>query len=359
VSDIQNTGKTSAFRARSALHSTALAMTALALALGVSPANSQPAKITLRVADSLPTNHVFSVGIQAWMKRVTERTNGQVVFQHFPHEQLGKRKDMFDIARNGTADITYVLPVDQPGQLARTTVMELPGISALSACGTPVLWKMMQANANEEYLPNGIRPIFALYVGGYEIFSNKDVHRPADIKGMKIRSAGGMQDVTVKALGAVPIPITPPEVYEAVQRKTLDGVLFPWVGMNPYKLQEVTKNGTFGAALGATALIYVIGEKAYQKLPQNVRDVMAKATEEIMPRTTAEQDKTLTDAVADMKKGGMKVTDLSAAERAEWVKALGDVEKSWMDGATKNGVKNPKAVLDARKAFAASTPGCT
>ncbi len=356
--NIKHIGKTLGFRMGAAAQSAVMAtMAVCAVALTAAPASAQAPKIMLRAADSLPTNHVFSVGFQAWMKRVTELTNGQVTFQHYPNEQLGKRKDMFDIARNGTADIAYVLPVDQPGQLARTTVMELPGISALSSCGTPVLWKMMQANANEEYLPNGIRPLFALYVGGYEIFSNKDIRTPADLKGMKIRSAGGVQDVTVKALGAVPIPIASPEVYEAVQRKTLDGVLFPWVGIKPYKMQEVTKNGTFGAALGATALTYVMNERAYQKLPPNVQAAMAKATEEIMPKTTAEQDKTLTDAVAEFKKGGMKVADLTAAERAEWIKALGDVEKNWMDSATKNGVKNPKAVLDARKAFAVSV-GC-
>lgn len=336
----------------------AIAVAAATLAALAWSAHAQPAKITLRAADSLPTTHIFSVGFQAWMKRVTELTNGQVQFQHFPNEQLGKRKDMFDIARNGTADITYILPVDQPGQLARSTVMELPGISSLSACGTPVLWKVLQASANDEYLPNGIRPIMALYVGGYEIFSNKNIRVPADLKGMKIRSAGGVQDVTVKALGSIPIPIASPEVYEAVQRKTLDGVLFPWTGVKPYKMHEVTKNATFGASLGATALTYVINEKAYQKLPQNVRDAMAKAAEEVMPRTTAEQDKTLTDVVAEMKKVGMKVNELTPAERADWARALGDVEKNWMDAATKNGVKDPKAVLDSRKAFATGVSGC-
>lgn len=316
-----------------------------------------PAKITLRVADSLPTNHIFSVGFQSWMKRVTELTNGQVQFQHFPNEQLGKRKDMFTIARNGTADIAYVLPVDQPGQLARTTVTELPGFSALSSCGTPILWKILHEYMNDEYLPNGIRPIFALFVGGYEVFSNKEIRTLSDLKGMKIRSGGGVQDVTVKALGAVPITIASPEVYEAVQRKTIDGVLFPWTGLKPYKMQEVTKNATFGAALGATALTYVVNEKAYQKLPQNVRVAMTKASDDAMPRTIAEQDKTLSDLVTEMKKSGMKVTELTPTELTEWRMALGDVEKNWIESATKNGVKDPKSVLDKRKTFAASV-GC-
>ena len=325
------------------------AAVATSLAIFAPGAQAADEKISLRAVDSLPTNHIFSVAFQAWMKQVSELTKGQVEFKHFPNEQLGKRKDMYDMVRNGTADIAYVLPVDQPAALARTTVMELPGITSLSACGTPVLWKLVQSNLNTEYLPNNIRPILVLYVGGYEIFSNKDVRSPADLKGLKIRSAGGPQDVTVKALGAVPIPLASPEVYEAVQRRTIDGVLFPWTGVKPYKMQEVTKNATFGAALGATALEYVVSERVYQRLPANVKDAMAKATNDVMPKMIADQDKTLTDVVAEMKKAGMKVAELSAAERSTWARSLGDVERDWIEAVGKAGIKNAKSVPDERK----------
>jgi len=59
-----------------------------------------------------------------------------------------------------------------------------------------------------------------------------------------------------------------------------------------------------------------------------------------------------------MKKAGMKVTELTAAERATWTRSLGDVERNWMEGAAKSGVKNAKAVLDARKA-ATTGPACS
>jgi len=329
----------------------AFAVTLLFGAVASAPAQD---KISLRVADSLPLTHVFSVGFQHWMKRVTEITNGQVEFQHFPNEQLAKRRDLFDMARNGTVDIAYVVPVDHPAQLARSTSVELPGFATLSACGTPVLQGLMKAYGEEEYLKNDVRPLFALYVGGYEVFSNKDVRLPGDVAGMKIRSGGGSQDVTLKTLRAVPVTLASPEVYEAVERRTIDGVLFPWTGVPPYKLDEVTRNATYGAALGATALTYVMNEAAYSKLPQNVKDAMTQATAEATPDMIAAQDKTLTELVEKVRSSGMSITDLTAEDRAAWRQALVEVEKAWSDAASRNGVADPAAVIAKRDELAAA-----
>lgn len=86
VRDTSNIGKASASSVRPPLQLEVLAMTALAVALVAITANSQPEKIVLRCADFLPTNHLFSVGKQAWMKRVTELTDGPVSFQCYLHE---------------------------------------------------------------------------------------------------------------------------------------------------------------------------------------------------------------------------------------------------------------------------------
>ena len=52
-------------------------------------------KITLRLADTLPNGHVIhELAGKPFSELVTKLTNGQVVFQHFPAEQLGKAKDM-------------------------------------------------------------------------------------------------------------------------------------------------------------------------------------------------------------------------------------------------------------------------
>ena len=67
---------------------TILASALLAAAMG--PAAAQE-KITLRLAESLPAGHVIhELVAKPFMELVTKGTNGQITFQHYPAEQLGK-----------------------------------------------------------------------------------------------------------------------------------------------------------------------------------------------------------------------------------------------------------------------------
>src|SRR6202789_387267 len=87
-------------------------MTGLAALLLATSASSSFAqeKITLRLADSLPSGHVIhELVAKPFMELVTKATNGQVTFQHFPSEQLGKAKDMAQLTALGVADLAYLV----------------------------------------------------------------------------------------------------------------------------------------------------------------------------------------------------------------------------------------------------------
>ena len=82
-----------------------------ALAVAASPAVAQE-KITLRLAESLPQGHVIhELVAKPFMELVTKATNGQVVFQHYPAEQLGKAKDMAQLTVAGVADILSLIHI--------------------------------------------------------------------------------------------------------------------------------------------------------------------------------------------------------------------------------------------------------
>src|SRR5256885_16831921 len=77
---------------------------------GLRPAAAQE-KITLRLAESLPSGHVIhELVAKPFMELVTRATNGQVTFQHYPAEQLGKAKDMAQLTVAGVADVSYIVP---------------------------------------------------------------------------------------------------------------------------------------------------------------------------------------------------------------------------------------------------------
>jgi len=75
------------------------------------PASAHADKITLRLADGLPSGHIIDrLVIEPFIKQIAAETHGEVAIQHFPAEQLGKSRDMLRLTRAGVADIGYIVP---------------------------------------------------------------------------------------------------------------------------------------------------------------------------------------------------------------------------------------------------------
>src|SRR5690606_34767406 len=117
--------------------------TAAAALLAAAPLLAS-AQTVLRVADSLPVGHFFAErGIKVWLSDVKKATNNAVDMQYFPAEQLGKAKDMLQLAMSGVADITYVVPSYVSDKMPLMTVSELPGMARSSCHGTKAFLKLV------------------------------------------------------------------------------------------------------------------------------------------------------------------------------------------------------------------------
>jgi TRAP-type C4-dicarboxylate transport system substrate-binding protein len=123
------------------------------------------AKITLRVADHYSPEHLTAkYTIKFFMDRVKTLTNGQVDFQYYPAEQLGKAKDMLSLTQRGVIDIGLVAPAYVSEKMPLSAVAELPGTYAKSCQGNTAYWKLSRSGilAEKEFKPNGIRPLITL-----------------------------------------------------------------------------------------------------------------------------------------------------------------------------------------------------
>src|SRR5690606_25050744 len=150
---------------------------AVALAAGLAHAGQAAADVTLRVADSLPVGHFFSnYATKYWMEEITKRTKGEVKFQYYPAEQLGKAKDLLALTQSGVADVGYVVPSYASDKMPLTAVAELPGSFSDSCSATLAYEKLARDDgilAQKEFKPNGVRLMFTLVLPPYQVFSGK------------------------------------------------------------------------------------------------------------------------------------------------------------------------------------------
>jgi TRAP-type C4-dicarboxylate transport system substrate-binding protein len=79
---------------------------------------------------------------------------------------------------------------------------------------------------------------------------DRPILAPADVRGLRIRVAGEIEGETVKALGGAPVFMGSSEVFEALERGTIDGLMSYLGTIVSRDLQEIVRYGTrahFGA----------------------------------------------------------------------------------------------------------------
>src|ERR1700688_2120405 len=251
--------------------------------------------ITLRVADSFPKGHyLVKLILEPWMEEVTKRTNGAVTFEHYPAQQLGKATDMLKLTQTGVADIGYVAPAYASDKMPVSEVAMLPGAFEHSCQGTLAYWKLARNGviAEQDYAANNIRLLLAVSLPQYRIFTVKQpVKDVADVAGLKLRATGGAQDLTLRALGSVPVRMAAPDAYESLSRGTRDGLLFPMESVSSYGLDKLVKRATEGVSFGSFIIAYSINQEAWDRLPADVKTAMEEASEAIEPKVCAEVDR--------------------------------------------------------------------
>ncbi len=334
-----------------------LAVVVLILLLGTGQGLAQEKKIVLRVADSLPPNHFFSKNaLKYWMETVTKATNGQVEFQHYPAEQLGKAKDLLALTLSGVADIAYVAPAYVPEKMPLTAVAELPEIFPSSCVGTRAYWSLAKDGFlfQKEYAPNGVRLLFTLAIPPYQLWMRKNFQTLKEMENTKIRTAGGAMDLTIRHLKAVPVRMPAPEMYEAFSRGTLDGGIFSFASCMSYNWQDVLKCATVGQNFGTAMLTYLISEKRWKTFPPNVQKAMEEANEATTQRICDITEKEEEGLIAQLKKQNFTLVRLSPADENQLKNEAGSVAEEWakgLDGKGKPGSQILSAYKEAVQKF--------
>jgi TRAP-type C4-dicarboxylate transport system substrate-binding protein len=323
-------------------------------ALAATPALAQQ---KMRVADSLPVGHFFAeYGTKFWMAEVERLTGGKVSFEYYPSEQLGKAKDLLTLTQAGVADIGYVVPSYVSEKMPLSAVAELPGSFSTGCAGTLAYYKLAAGDgilAKREFVPNSARMIFTLVLPPYQVFTAKaKLDSYKSINGLKLRTAGGAMDATVRAFGGVPVRMAAPEIYESLSRGTIDGMLLPYASIVSYDLAGLTKFSTMDENFGSAVLTYLIGEAKWKKLSPDVQAAIEKAGEAATRRACEMTDKEVQSDIAKIRAKGATMAPFPAADKQAVDAIASGIAKEWAEGLDKRGKPGSDVLAAYRKALA-------
>ncbi|MFZ2156829.1 MAG: TRAP transporter substrate-binding protein, partial [Bradyrhizobium sp.] len=254
------------------------------LATGIAPAVHAQAAIRWRIASSFPKSLDTLFGVcDVFAKKVGEMTGGKFQITTHAAGELRPAVGVLDGVSNATVEMantapyyffgkdpTYALDCAIPfGLNARQMAAWMYDGNGLK------LTREFYAKVGVVNFPMGNT---GAQMGGW---FRKEIKSAADLKGLKIRIAGLAGQVLTK-LGAVTQQIAGGEIYQALERGTIDAT--EWVG--PYDdeklgFNKVAKYYYYPAFWeGGAALQVFVNTKAWEGLPKEYRAILEAATAE-------------------------------------------------------------------------------
>jgi tripartite ATP-independent transporter DctP family solute receptor len=315
--------------------------TALAAAIslfGASGAHAQAAykseyKLSTVVGPAFP----WGKGGEIWADLVKQRTNGRINIKLYPGVSLvqGDQTREFTALRQGVIDLAIGSTINWSPQIKELNLFSLPFLmpdyAAIDSLTQGPVGKDVFALIEKA----GVVPL-AWGENGYRELTNskRDVKKPDDLKGLKIRIVGSPLFIeTFTALGANPTQMSWADAQPAFASGAVDGQENPMSIFTAAKLHTVGQKHLTMWGYVADPLIFVVNKEVWESWTPGDRDIVKQAAVdagkqniELARKGMTEADQPLLKEIAGM---GVTVTKLSPAEREAFVVATRPVYDKW------------------------------
>jgi tripartite ATP-independent transporter DctP family solute receptor len=259
--------------------------------------------------------HPQVLGMEKFAEIMKEKSGGKIVVNLFPGGVLGGDVQTVSGIQGGVIQMS-VLNAGILQNLAKPfAAVDLPFIFASPKQADAVMDGPFGEHLNALLPEKGLISLGYWELGFRHLSNNRrPVASVDDVKGLKIRVIQSpiMVDLFT-TLGANAVPIAWPEVYTALETKTVDGQENPYANVFTAKLYEVQKY------VSATGHIYnpqivIISKKFWDTLNADEQKLIKDAAVEARTyqrKVSREQDADFRKKITDL---GVQVTDLQPAE---------------------------------------------
>jgi TRAP-type C4-dicarboxylate transport system substrate-binding protein len=155
---------------------------------------------------------------------------------------------------------------------------------------------------------------------------------------MKIRTPSAAQSAQLDALGAIPIDMPVTQIYNSLDRGTIDASMIPMSAAIDFKLIEVARYFTINAPLGRSPFTVVLNKDTYGKLSADLKKVIDDTTGLRLSLQGAKAYDDVNHEAVDQAKKTREVYELPAAERARWLQAFQPMIRQKVDEGEKAGL---------------------
>ena len=288
--------------------------------------------LDLILSHPFPARHVqHRLMLEPFKKELEDKSKGRIKVAIHPGGALAAAPAHYENVVAGAFDIGWTLQGYTPGRFPLSGIVELPFLWSSAQEATRVFWQMFEELSP---LQNEYRDVKVLATWTHDLgqlyTSSKPVRTLEDVRGLKIRAPGPVQVSMLRALGAVPVTMPAGEMYDALERGVIDGLVTGLSAIKGYRLEQLVRHATLNNSYVA-AMIVAMNQQSYKKLSAEDRALLDSLTGKRMAMLGAKNyDDEADDGMEALKKAKANIYQLPPAEMEKWKQATAQVSREWV-----------------------------
>jgi len=272
---------------------------------------------TLKFAFQNQKDHPQAQGAQKFADLVAQKSGGKITVKLFPGGTLGGDVQTVSALQGGTVELTVLNAGLLSGAVKEFAAVDLPFLFNNGPEADAVMDGPFGTRLLDKLPEKGLVGLGYWDLGFRNVTNSKrPVAKLEDIAGLKLRVLQSPIYIDLfNTLGANATPMPFPELYSALEQKTVDGQENPVTVIASSKFYEVQKY------LSLTRHTYnpqafVVSKKIWDQMSADEHKLISEAAQEakVYQRKVSRDQESV--ALESLKKGGMQVNEVPAAEMA-------------------------------------------
>lgn len=272
----------------------------------------------------IPDSHPYSKIFREGFEKIKERSENKLAIEHvYYNETPYKATQALSILRDGLVEMSDVAPGYLGGTYPLISAPELPFLFPKSSSAEEGMnladraWKSKIIGEYTNQIFRNNRSIWGMtyYYQPMNFWFSKKADGIESFKGLRVRVFSPELAELMVQVGGIPNSMTLPEVYEAMQRQTIDGLITGSAAVTGLKLDEVVKYALIGNIF-FTSTFAGISDAAYKKLSRDHQEILMTGLSEISEAIRRKMPETDNAAKSAMTQRGISIIQMQEGDYA-------------------------------------------
>jgi tripartite ATP-independent transporter DctP family solute receptor len=262
-------------------------------------------------------DHPQGIGAKRFAELVEQKSGGKIKVRIYPSGTLGGEQQVASAMQGGTVEVSMMAPAQLVGNIKEFLVLDFPFAFGNERVADAVLDGPFGRRLLDLMPAKGLVGL-AYMEQGYRSISNskRPINKLEDIQGLKIRTIlNPLYIDMLNMLGANAVPMPFPELYTALETKTVDGQENPYSTVEASKFYEVQKYFSNTKHIYNPQLL-LAGKRFWDTLSAEEKKIIEDAaieTRDFQRKAAREMDEKSREFLL---KSGMEINDVAPEEIA-------------------------------------------